>query len=139
MGLALSLTTNTPHTHGMLYTGVYALWRGDSQPTSKCCTPLHCRTSSSSPHPLSLPAPSQSPRTLSAFSRQVLLSYSCSTSQWYGHKRENDCMSDLFTQMVVVVLGKGARRQMPAPCSHVQPRAPEAAAPVIRGCSPIFW
>ena len=31
---------------------------------------------------------------------------SCSTSSWSGERRENDCMGDLFIQMVIVVLGK---------------------------------
>ena len=42
-----------------------------------------------------------------ASSGEVLpLRDSCSTSSWSGERRENDCMGDLFIQMVIVVLGK---------------------------------
>ena len=36
---------------------------------------------------------------------------SCSTSSWSGERRENDCMGDLFIQMVIVVLGKEVTRR----------------------------
>ena len=37
----------------------------------------------------------------------IVLSDTCSTSRWWGHERPNDCMTDLFMQMVIVVLLKG--------------------------------
>ena len=46
-----------------------------------------------------------------ASSGEVLpLRDSCSTSSWSGERRENDCMGDLFIQMVIVVLGKEVTR-----------------------------
>ena len=37
----------------------------------------------------------------------VTLRDQCQTSTWWGVERPNDCMSDIFTQMMVVVLLKG--------------------------------
>ena len=49
---------------------------------------------------------------------------SCSTSSWSGERRENDCMGDLFIQMVIVVLGKEVTDAPATHRSHSPPPPP---------------